>query len=159
MTELVIIGAGLTLLAAYMDTDNTSKDPVPAHIRALDATRTGWEQPTREEQKMRNQVKKSAIQGGAYNDIPFAVVTRNEGNAVMTPEFRAKYTQMLRANRVRPSRDLDKSYRQPTMFKQTYAGGESQGLSVSTLDRWPIETRLDLAPMRYAGALSGYKKE
>lgn len=158
MTELVIIGAGLTLLAAFSDTTNSKKDPVPSHVRAFDANRVGWEQPTREEQKRRNQTKVSAVQGSSYNDAPFANVTRNEGNAVMTPEFRAQYTKMLQANRLRPVRDLDRQHRQPTLFMQTFDGGMSQGLSVHAQDRWPIDVRLDMAPMRYAGAVSVYKK-
>lgn len=158
MAELVILGAGLVMLAANMDTTNSKKDPVPDYIRALGKKREGWEQPTREEQKRRNPVVNQRVKGSSYNDAPFKVVTSNAGNSVITPEFRAHYTRMLQRNRLRPAKELDKVWRQPTQTLQSVDGvGVAHGLSTHMQDRWPIDIRTSYVPYAYSGALSAYK--
>jgi hypothetical protein len=165
MTELVILGAGIMLLASQIDTknlDTTKHYLAPGDPRRLlSKTRAGAEQPTPDEQKRRNPLNVHRARGQSNNDLAFINVTPNAANALLNPAFRDKYVKMAQMNRVRPPASLETHYNIQTSHMQQAVGigyqGKAQGQTIRGTNRLPVVSTSGFIPTLYAGAVSSYK--
>lgn len=129
----------------------------------LSSKRVGWEVPTPGELKWKNNVRSFRVRGQNYNDEPFTCASANAGNAVLQPDFRVKYATMLTRNRNRPSTWMEQYWNQTSSKMQRTVGDGYEGKAKGQIPRgWekrlPYDSTIDYVPLKFAGALSTYKK-
>lgn len=162
MFEVVLLLAAFGILAYNIPTTGQAafRDVGTPQNRFDKNKYVGAELKTRDQQKRAYPVVPRA-QNNAYNDAVLKVINRDEHNIVFSKEFRSLYTDMLKKNRLRPNRLLDKHWQvQANHMEGTYGDGFiGRSVGASNLDKsLPYEYTSGFVPTRFAGYFSPYRK-